>query len=498
VSRFVGSFALGLLLVGCGSTSSHALGRSGGAGGSSGDAGGSGGTDAGARLAVPGSYELVVDEVTVTDATRGGPPAPAGVKSPSEGQIMRFDVRRGQAGAVESIVTPRWGMPARMDGSATGGTYELSGGLLVSGFSNGNVGDNWTTLRVAAGDQGLGTSVTMKGTQHVVQGDVVWMNDLAATATLRRDETPPELRSAPASVRGPESALLPWDPIEVKMAEPIDKGDFALEAVVASTQREEDSGAEAVVPVTWQSIPADEAVSWAGIVRSLGRLNEWGSSPAQKTSHHEVRVSAGLADPTGLVSTMFVSPFSVLGVGNAVPEFTFDTADEQRPAWWGLTTVDDGTSGRCERGGCLEVGPYNAPYCGAERSGVAGRVQAPTGTLELRYRLLHASDPTAPDQPAKVFGAVFVIEVARAGAEVTTDVVNAPPAATLTDMGAGELRWASPWTTVSVSLPGPTPPSVADLGFSIGPGDAVSTICGGGPLPPSVKTLLVIDSISGR
>lgn len=488
MNHLAGNLSVGVLLVACGGTSSI-----GGGTGGSGGAGGSGG------FPIPGSYDLAVGKVTATPQSTVGPPSP-NVTPPSEGRTMRLDVRKGTAGSVDGVLTPRWGAPAHVDGARETGEYRFTGDVSVSGTdSSANVTDQWSTLHVAASGSGLGTNVTMEGTENVFQGDVLWTFDLRGTATLANDDTAPELRSAPTSPRGPSDALLPWDPIEVDVAEPV--AGAAIESKTSVLLSDVDHAGELTpLPIGWHFAPTDTKTSWAGIVRAEARLSGWDHHPTQTAKPYTLRAEAGIVDAVGLGSAAVSASFAVLDVGQPQPSFPFDRADAPAPVTWGLVALRAGAGARCEQGGCLEIGPYETTYCGTGRHGIAGRVSAPTGSLDVRYRVLYAASASSPDEPPSPYGPAFTIEIARAGAEAIARQVQSPPGTSLLDLGAaaGELRWATPWTTESVSLPGPLPPMVIDLGFSIGSADSSSTWCGGGPLPPPVKTLVVLDALTGH
>jgi hypothetical protein len=263
------------------------------------------------------------------------------------------------------------------------------------------------------------------------------------------------------------------------------------------------AGALTPLPIAWSFRPAEERTSWAGIVHAEARLNGWDHHPTQTAKPYTLQAQAGIVDAVGLESQEFSASFAVLDVGAPQPSFTFDGAGAPVPVSWGLVAFRDGASSetvRCEAGGCAEIGPFNTISCSTGRHGVAGRVDAPTGKLAVRYRLLFASDASTPDQPPYPYGPAFTVEIATAGREAIVERIDAPPQSSLLDLGAssGELRWATAWTTALVTLPGPVPPMVIDLGFSIGSAGSGVDWCGGGPLPPPVKTLLVVDSLSGQ
>lgn len=491
--------ALNAFLVACGGTSTEHAGGTGGSAGAGGS-GGSGGTGGAGGLAIPGSYDFVISKVTATAQSSGGPPSPL-VRSPSEGQTMRLDVRN-TSGSIEGILTPRWGMPAALVATALDGKYRFTGEVRVSASDPSvNASDTWTVLEIPSSGDALGTAVAMQGTETIVEGDVLWAFDLSGVATLEKDASPPELRSAPASPRGPADALLPWDAIPVDIAEPVASADFEAKTSVLLADVDH-AGAPTPLPVVWRYTPTDDGTSWAGVVHAEAHLGGWDHHPAQTAKPYAVQAEAGIVDRSGLESAATSASFAVLDVGAPQPFFTLDASDAPAPVSWGLVTFHIGGAGvtQCEKGGCADIGPYNIISCGPGRHGVAGRVLAPTGTLDVRYRLLFASDAATPDAPPYPYGSAFTIEIAQAGSDATTRQVQAPERASLVDLGAGvgEIRWAAPWATETLALPGPLPPVVIDLGFSIGSAGAGTDWCGGGPLPPPVKTLLVVDSISGR
>lgn len=482
-ARICGAIALALLLGACGGGSPTGTGGTGGTGGSAGSGGAQG-------LAVPGSYELVFGKVTATSSFPNAIPEPA-VQIPSENMRMRFDVRAAASGGLEALITPRFGTPGRVSGTLSGGAYALTGDVVVSAGTGLLVSDHWSSLRVTAANSGLGSTVTLEGSEMVIQGDIVFNYDLTATAELAQDATAPELTSAPSSRRGPSDALLPWDPISVDVAEPV--AGQALEQHASVQFADADRGGQlSPAPVVWRETPNDAATSWAGIVHGDAFLAFWDRHPAAVAQPFAITVSAGVADPAGHPSARISAPFAVLDAGAPQPSFLFDDPSAPRPAAWGsVAVIAPGTAGsRCEHGGCLEIGPYRSGFCNGGPNGIAGRVQAPTGTLGVRYRIFYAA--------ATPVGTTFSVEVAHAGSSATVRDIQAPSSDALQDLGetTGPLHWATPWTTVTVALPGPLPPVVIDLGFALSTQDKKQWC--GGLMPPPVDALVVIDSLTGQ
>jgi len=137
---------------------------------------------------------------------------------------------------------------------------------------------------------------------------------------------------------------------------------------------------------------------------------------------------------------------------------------------------------------------FSNSVCGAPRIGFAGRLAVNAARLHVRYRVLVGSGATPPDQPPQFFGTPFAVDVAVPGVDAKTTMVSVAPdgfkklAAPILGM-----TWATDWTTLDADAPAAGP----ELGFTVRAGSSPNgPTCGGGPIPPPVDTIVLIDSVT--
>jgi hypothetical protein len=462
----------------------------GGNGGSAGSAGTAGAGGSGGTGSVEGSYDLVFKNVVATKRN----PLPM-TSPPSEGATVRVDLRAAGAG-YEAVVTPRWGTPTAYTVTASDAELKLSGAATVSGTSNGYITDKWSELRLGRdATGGLSGSVQGSGDETSTMGDVLDMATLTTMGSVAKDGTLPEVRSEVRSPVLPAGQLLPWDSIDVRAAEGVDAKH--LQDGLSVTRANPDPTAP--MPVTrWVTGPTD-ATSWAGAATAAGKIASWDAVGGIGM----LVGAAGTAAVDRVGQTMsknFSSTFTFFDVHLAASDYALGAPPTGVPAQWGDVTVHGmtGADAVCESGMCLVLGPFDNNYCGVPRLGVAGRLTAPSipggGTatkvaLRVRYRVLLAG----PNFIDTMGPRPFSIDVVALGGEPRTTTFELPIA--LHDLDAGEFHLVSDFLDAVASGPDS---AATEYGFAIYAGTRSTISCGpgGGLLPPSRKTQIVIDKIT--
>lgn len=431
-----------------------------------------------------GSYDLAFRDVTITPGQNGN--TPPTTLPPSNGASARLDVRARSGGGYEAVITSRFGDPSAFKVEVTGAALILEGGrATVRGTSSSSyASDSWTSLTFARGASGSLTGAFFaKGDEDVSQGDVLWTNKASAKGTHTRDVTAPETKPIFYS-NGPANALLPWDPIRVRIAEPTD----AASLVKAFTLNAPDAHPASL---EWTIEGGTSDADWAGAIQAKGLRKNW-DPPAAGT----LLITRGLTDRVGNASSETTSAVSFLSLAMNQTSQDFDT-DSITVGTWGDSALTflggfTGSDPSCEHGGCVKMGVFPATVCGAPRIGIAGILAKSATKVLVRYRVLVKSTLAPPDQVPQVYGVSFAVDVANPGSEAkTTSAVVA--SADLKPLASPQfgMSWATDWTTLEAASPAASAPSV---GFTVRAGANPSAGCGG-PAPPPIDTIVLIDSV---
>lgn len=402
--------------------------------GGSGQAGGAGKAGgAGAVSYEPkGYFDLTFNSVTATV-----PMGPGDVEPPSQKTALRVDLPEAPAkGATwQATVTPRWGQPALFTVTAVEGGLLLKGSTtLTETTSTRRVTDVWQSFTLEMKGKALTGKVSSTGQESVYQGELGWSGALSGGGDLRPDATLPEGRAANEPGAGPEGALLPWDAVQVRFAEPL-KPTEALAKLALQ-------GEGGSVPLAWDQPKG----TLDGSVSTLaGYQQGWdGVVGAAKLQLHD-----GFRDPALNEGQGFEKDFSVISVPPA-PVGGVVWGDGHQVLWGSSASFVGET---CEGKGCLAVGPFMSSSCGVSSAGAALRLPAPpVGVTKLRIRLRALLSQPATTEPGGPAGpALLTVDVARPGKGATSVEVPTPSALEADD--GGSLPFASAWTTVLVQVP---------------------------------------------
>ena len=403
--------ALPLVLAACGGKFTGIDNGSSSSGGSSGASSSSGGSSSGGSSGASssgggggftgGSFDLTF--TTVTQAQNGG----LFGTPPSQGHSFRVDIVDTK-GSWSALVTPRWGDAAVYSAQIDTATVALTG---KGAYRDGSSSDTWTTITLFRDTAGgvRGGSFSAAGTEQQSNGDVVGQGAITATGSYTLDQLAPEAKIGATSLRGPDTGLLPWDPISIRLAEPV-TGPSDLFGGVAL-----DSAAGGALALAWeppQGVPAPFAGTLAGTAHRTS------FAPAGTT---QVGWPAtGIADSVGHVLAPIKQPIAFLDLAILSASHTFD-GDVVTVGTWGATQMLGGKAGAdptCESGGCAQIGQFSDGYCNVPRIGLAARLDT-TGakSIDVRYRVLAATpDPNSSYPPS--MPAAFTLEIAQPGAPI--------------------------------------------------------------------------------
>jgi hypothetical protein len=450
-----------------GSSGAAGNGAAGGGGtGASAGSGGTGGTGGGIDITLR-PYELRFESVT-------SPAAPFPVESPSVKTSIRLDLFWAEHGVL-AVATPRWKDPSTLVGIPGRDQLVLSGELRLE--ENG-VLETWTSLTIPLGADGqLGATLAGSGARGITRGDVAWDGPAQAAGSVTLDSTPPELDTEQRSARGPRSTLLPWDPIVIRAAEGIEAS-----ALAAKLDIRFEPGP--VPPITWRHEPAEgEPSAYPGIVRALGSLGGWFDADAEAT----IVVGAGISDRAGLLSGDTRSRTRVMGFPAAQARQDFDAAGPE-VAIWGTALRLEQSATFCESAGCVLLGPFQNGYCPGP-VGLAGRVITSAPSIAIHYQVLvGGAFGDATNAPTLPFH--FSVQTALPGRAAATESIRVEPDSfEPTPRPNDQLRWVTPWTTLTIATP-----AAGDTGYAV----TLDPCADHGlvALPP-VPLAIVVDSISG-
>jgi hypothetical protein len=447
----------------------------------------SGGGDGSIGGAIEGSYDLTFGHVVVSMQQQVG----TNVTPPSLSKAVRLDLRKRDDGTYDAVFTTRWGQSSAMKVDVTASAVTLTGQGAVQANDVFYVTDTYKSLVLARGADGaLSGSVTATGEEDVSEGDYVITGQIDATGAIARDATAPELRATLTSPDGRGDVLLPWDPIRVDLAEPVDF-DAVAKAFVLTTK-----GGDAIA-IAWTKASGDPqndaATAWAGATGALGTVTAWGDVLAPTLA---LAATPTIVDRVGHATSAYSASPSFLGLEQHQTTHDFDS-DVVTVGSWGNPLFLGGFTGsdpNCEHGGCVEIGPFDNGVCGAPRIGVAGLIDAATASnVVVRYRVLF--DDMGSGQPPPSYGAAFVVDTARPGVDkrsTQATTMSADVKQLATPMLG--MSWATDWTTLRAPLPTGTSTVV---GFTVRAGAYPGAGgCAGGPAPAPVKTIVLVDSVT--
>jgi hypothetical protein len=422
---------------------------------------------------IPGSYDLVLHGIT-RSPNSGFP----NLTSPSEGASMRVDIRNRAGSFFDAVVTPRWGSPAAFSGFVALSVLPLAGQTEFWDGATG-VDDKWTTITLPIGPGHgllLGSGVTLTGDEMVMESG---SSTLSGNGDIVLDHSQPEVTADSTSPNGPDSALLPWDPIVVHAAEPLPADALASDVSL---------DVNAVnVPLTFDFEPTDPMTSWAGVATARGHATSWDALLHGGTGTLSTSPTALPRDPSGNSLKATSQSLFFLDPGDAVSEVTF-TGGKNFAKWGNVTYWAFSNSAKpCQAGDCVQIGPFDHGYCDTPRTGLAVwlAVYVPATAFRVSYRAFTA-DPGATFDPA------FTVEATAPGGAVTS--VPVVPSG-LSDLGpsGAPLEYATDFLTVDVPFPaGFQIPGT--LGVAIYGGRGADGPCGG-PANFPVSTAVVIDHI---
>lgn len=378
----------------------------------------------------------------------------------------------------------RWGAVSSVDVTEKPDALELVGSTSINKAASvaSGVSDTWKTWRLPRNADGtLKGTFEAKGEEMFGEGDVMYQADLGGSGTFAPDQTHPETRMRTFSQLAPEGKILPWDLIQLELAEPIDRA-----AAVKASQIVGANGA--TLAVAWDDSGA-HVTDWAGVSSISGHATSW---PNATTWSGNVGV---VNDRVDLGSAASSSPIELITLGMKTTDVEFDD-DIVYPTFWGATSLlGGGFSGghdpHCEAGGCLRLDSPPVNSCDAStRVGMATRLaRGATGKVSVRYRVLAhptMASPSGPNVPA-----LTTMQVATEGGAVKENVLPAgtsyPGSVAFVKLSTpiDQFEWATPWSTFEMDAP----PGAGDLGVAIG--TRGSPYCGGPPYPEADITVLI-------
>jgi len=423
------------------------------------------------QLGVIGSFDVRFTKVTVT--ANAGQPQPGQLPEPaSRTTPFRLDLKRDDSGKLLGAVT--------VDESATALALagDVTANKMLSTFSG--TSDSWKTFSLDRNADGsLKGTFTAKGEQTFGEGDVMYSYPIVGEGTFDLDKTKPESRALVLRSLAPKDSMLPWDKIEVQLAEPLDET-----ATKTATHFEATGGSP--LTMAWEPTAA-HVTDWAGVSSITARATSW-----PPTASWSALVGA-IADLAGLPGAQSSTPLNVLTLGSHASLIGFDDDILMANLWGSYALLGGGFSGandsHCEAGGCLSLHTQSVNACGTSGTGMAARLQrGAANKVAVRYRVLvhptydngGSSPPYAPS-PATV-------QVAAEGGAVNESQISFTDAP-LQKLGTAidQYEWATAWSTLTIDAPTGT----ADLGVAVA--NLGTPYCGGPPFPEAEVLVLVED-----
>lgn len=408
---------------------------------------------------IVGSFNLAFTKVTATSKFAGTPPS---VAIPSKGSNARIDIGSGTSNS-DVTIAPEWGDPAHYASTVTSSSVALdSGQAVVSSDDSFYVRDAWTSFTLGrTADGGLDGTFTAIGSEEITEGDVAYENDLTATGTITPDTTPPDVKTT-----GPSGTVLPWEPIYVRVSEPI--------ASPFSTVLSLDAGGS-------HGKVADDPTATS----TTALLSSWASTTATLSA-------ISFKDPSGNASIPKSIPISFFDPGAPAASFSFDSASSNPAKWDDAGLVKFlGSDPSCESGGCAVVGPIGNNGCTVPSIGVAGVLShdaSHAGTVFVRYRILVRASSTEGGGEIIPDAQVFSVETATPGATPSTQTFGFATSDLKTIPDTFGFTQATDWQTASVSTA-----AASQIGFGLRFGS--NSYCGG-PIFNANETVVLVDSVT--
>ena len=436
-------------------------------------------------LALEGSFDLRFTQVSVAPTSPSSYTPPS--DPPSKTTSFRLDLEREASGVLRGALTARWGVIALATITEDAKALTLKGDFTASGpvaGGGGGVSDRWVSLTLPRTKDGsLAGTFSATGDETIFQGDAGYSLNLTGQGTLTTDITAPEARVIASSTAGPADKLLPWDSISFQLAEPIAQSDAVAASHVAGP-------GGAALALAWAA-KSPQASDWVGVTTVSSRAKTW---PASVSWNGVVET---LTDRVGLKSPRVSKPIELLPLPPAASTIGFDDDVLMASTWGAVDLLGGGLTGandsRCEAGGCARLTMDTSSGCSAGAAGLL--VQLTPGAqrkASVRYRVLaHPKyTGTTPYLPS-----VMLVESAVEGGEPKQDRVytgsTGGPALTALPASIDQYDWATPWTTLEVTLPS----GAGRVGVAIS--GVPNAYCGGPPLPPADVAVL-IESVSAK
>ena len=413
---------------------------------------------------ISGSYTLHFTAVAAAVGDEPYPPPAA--TPPSLARDTRLDVRRAADGTWAATATGRWGTPTALTVERTSEGLRLTGDSAVS--DGGGAADHWKDIVLPMQDGAFTGAMHATGTEAVIQGDVGWSGDLTGSGSFTRDDVAPEVRwQAFGTVA--DDVFLPWDPIDVRAAEPVALPTGAVRVTTTS---------------------ADDHVI-ASTSADAGSTTFTGTMPAWRTGDATLTVTAtSVRDANdNRLAADFTQAFSFVALPSTQSALDVVTAPAGATFWGDHEVVASG-SGLCEDDTCLQLGPALDSGCSVPRAGFAARLH-PAGThLALRYRALLA--PENAGQSVFFYGPLVTLEAATPGAAPVRQSARADQPLTELEAPIAEYTHGTAWTTLELDLPA----AANEVGVAVYLGDrnAIHGGCGGPPAPRS-KVVVLVESL---
>ena len=429
----------------------------GGSGGTAGAAGqvlpvGGAAGDSVAAYDLKGSFDLTFPSVQAK-LTMG----PGDVNSPSEVTPLRVDIQElDKDGKGTAVVTPRWTQPSVFTAELVDTTLVLKGtATLVSTSSKGSVTEVWQTISLQVRGGKLTGQVGALGQQTVARDSKSWPGQLTGSGKITPDATAPEGRAGVVDNVGPDSKLLPWEPLRVVLAEPI-ASEKLLTNLTPSTASKGDTS------VSW--VPSsDSLIEFDMVSTLLGYRQSWESDVASLST----QLADGFEDLAHNKGKGFQKDYEMAEVPTASLPLKWDTS---APLVWGASQLPGGSG--CEGKACLSFGPFAVGACTVPAAGAAVRLTDVSEKAKLRLSVRVFTTDSLLTSPGSTPPEMLSIEMARVGQPPVRQSVPMPALASCVAEG-GDLPVCSNWISVLAEAPaGP-----GELGLALRSGVSPSKSC---------------------